>query len=152
MGVAITTGEGYVRTFGKLAGTTTWTASNSADTLTQLSSGDWIYHRADDDVTLSFDGSGKLQTAVDRNGWTTVHAYNGDSRLASVTNNFGRTLALGYNGVGQLTTITTPDARVIAYIYDGSGRFGLGPVPRWQEPQLRLRERFLPPRADRHPR
>jgi len=122
LGVAITTGEGYVRTFGKISGSTTWTASNSADILTQLSSGTWTYHRADDDTTLSFDGSGKLQTEVDRNGWATVYTYNGDDRLASVTNGFGRALAFVYNGAGQLISVTTPDARVIAYAYDSSGR------------------------------
>lgn len=66
LGVAITTGEGYVRTFGKAPGATTWTAGNSTDTLVQLPSGTWSYRRANDDTTLSFDGSGKLQVAVDR--------------------------------------------------------------------------------------
>jgi RHS repeat-associated protein len=122
LGVAITTGEGYVRTFGKPVGATTWTASNSADTLVQQSSGTWTYHRADDDTTLSFDGSGKLQTEADRNGWATVYTYNGSGQPASITNGFGRTLALAYNSAGQLTTVTTPDARVIAYGYDGTGR------------------------------
>jgi RHS repeat-associated protein len=122
LGVAITTGEGYVRTFGKAAGATTWSASNSADTLVQLSSGSWSYHRADDDTTLTFDGSGKLQTEADRNGWVTAYTYNSAGQLASITTGFGRTLAFGYNGAGQLTTITTPDARVIAYAYDSSGR------------------------------
>jgi RHS repeat-associated protein len=120
--VAITTGEGYVRTFGKTAGATSWSAGNSADTLTQLASGAWSYHRADDDTTLSFDGSGRLQTEADRNGWVTAYTYNSVGQLASVTNGFGRALALAYNGSGQLTTVTTPDARVIAYAYDGSGR------------------------------
>jgi YD repeat-containing protein len=122
LGVAITTGEGYVRTFGKLAGATTWTSSNSVDTLTQLSSGAWTYHRADDDTTLNFNGSGKLQVAVDRNGWATAYNYDGAGQLASVTNSFGRTLAFGYNGAGQLTTVATPDGRFIAYAYDVTGR------------------------------
>ncbi|WP_235507905.1 DUF6531 domain-containing protein, partial [Variovorax sp. Root434] len=122
LGVTITTGEGYVRTFGKPAGATTWSANNSVDTLTQQSSGGWTYHRADDDATLSFDGSGKLQTEADRNGWATAYAYNGAGQLASVANGFGRTLTLAYSGAGQLTTVTTPDARVIVYGYDGTGR------------------------------
>ncbi|MGJ7501125.1 RHS repeat-associated core domain-containing protein [Variovorax sp. ZT5P49] len=120
--VAITTGEGYVRTFGKAAGTTTWSASNSADTLTQLPSGAWSYHRADDDTTFNFDGSGKLQTEAKRNGWVTAYTYNGAGQLASVTNGFGRTLAFAYNGAGQLTSVTTPDGRFIAYAYDTAGR------------------------------
>ncbi|XPG41615.1 RHS repeat-associated core domain-containing protein [Variovorax sp. NFACC28] len=111
-----------MRTFGKAAGAAVWSAGNGVDTLVQLSSGAWIYSRADDNVTLSFDSTGKLQTETDRNGWVTAYAYNGAGQLASVTNNFGRSLALTYNSVGQLTTVTTPDARVIAYAYDGSGR------------------------------
>jgi RHS repeat-associated protein len=122
LGVDITTGEGYVRSFGKAAGASTWSASNSADTLVQLSSGAWTYHRADDDTTLNFNGSGKLQTTVDRNGWAVAYAYNSAGQLTSVTNGFGRTLALAYNGAGQLVSVTTPDARVIAYAYDGTGR------------------------------
>jgi RHS repeat-associated protein len=122
LGVAITTGEGYVRTFGKATGATTWSANNSADTLVQLSSGAWSYHRADDDTTQIFDGSGKLQTETDRNGWVAAYTYNSASQLASVTNGFGRTLTLAYSGAGQLTTVTTLDARVITYAYDGSGR------------------------------
>ncbi|MBT2337346.1 RHS repeat protein [Variovorax paradoxus] len=119
---AITAGEGYVRTFGKAASGTTWSTGNGTDTLTQLSSGAWTYHRADDDTTLTFDGSGKLQTEADRNGWVAAYTYNSAGQLASVTNSFGRTLAFAYNGAGQLTTVTTPDARVISYAYDGSGR------------------------------
>jgi len=122
LGVAITTGEGYVRTFGKSVGATTWTASNSVDTLAQLSSGAWTYHRADDDTTLNFNGSGKLQTTIDRNGWATAYTYNGDGQLATVTNGFGRTLVLAYNSAGQLASVTTPDARSIVYAYDGTGR------------------------------
>ena len=122
LGVAINTGEGYVRTFGKAPGATTWTAGNSTDTLVQLPSGTWSYRRANDDTTLSFDGSGKLQVAVDRNGWATAYNYDGAGQLASVTNSFGRTLAFGYNGVGQLTTVATPDGRFIAYAYDVTGR------------------------------
>uniref|UniRef100_UPI004038FC37 RHS repeat-associated core domain-containing protein n=1 Tax=unclassified Variovorax TaxID=663243 RepID=UPI004038FC37 len=120
--VAITTGEGYVRTFGKPAGAAIWSATNSTDTLTQLASSAWSYHRADNDTTLTFDGSGKLQTEADRNGWVTTYTYNGTGQLATVTNGFGRTLALGYNAAGQLTFVTTPDARVVAYAYDGAGR------------------------------
>jgi len=121
-GVAITSGEGYVRTFGKPAGATVWSASNSADTLTQLPSGAWTYHRADDDATLSFDGSGKLQTEVGRSGWVAAYTYNGAGQLVGVTSGFGRTLTLAYNGAGQLSAVTTPDGRFIAYAYDGTGR------------------------------
>jgi RHS repeat-associated protein len=120
--VAITNGEGYVRTFSKAAEAASWSPGNSTDTLEQLSSGTWTYYRADDDATLSFDSSGKLQTEANRNGWAVVYAYNSDGQLASVRNAFGRTLAFAYNGAGQLAAATMPDARVIAYAYDSAGR------------------------------
>ncbi|MGJ7562323.1 RHS repeat-associated core domain-containing protein [Variovorax sp. GB1R11] len=119
---AITTGQGYERTFARVSGASIWSGTNNADTLAQLSSGGWTYSRADDNTTFSFDGSGKLQTQTDRNGWVTTYIYNGAGQLASVTNNFGRTLAFGYNGAGQLNTVTTPDSRIIAYGYDNTGR------------------------------
>ncbi|WP_431112463.1 RHS repeat-associated core domain-containing protein [Variovorax paradoxus] len=122
LGVAITTGEGYVRTFERTVGGINWLAGNSADTLTQSSAAGWTYHRSDDNSTFNFDASGKLQSEVDRNGWTIAYTYNGLDQLVSVTNGFGRTLSLAYNSAGQLTAITTPDARVINYAYDGSGR------------------------------
>ena len=120
--VSITSSEGYLRTFTKPAGASSWVAANSADTLIQLGSGAWTYKRADDDSTLSFNAAGKLQTSVTRNGWAMAYAYNAAGQLASISNGFGRTLTLSYNSAGQLATVTTPDARVIAYAYDATGR------------------------------
>ncbi|PIF75062.1 RHS repeat-associated protein [Variovorax sp. 54] len=120
--VAITNGEGYARTFSKAPGAVAWYANNSTDTLVQQVSGAWTYRRAEDDATLSFDGVGKLQVEVLRNGWATAYSYNGSGQLASVVNGFGRTLAFAYNGAGQLASVTTPDARIIAYAYDGTRR------------------------------
>ncbi|MFM9926236.1 RHS repeat-associated core domain-containing protein [Variovorax sp. H27-G14] len=120
--VAFTTAEGHVRTFDKLPGATHWSAGSGADTLAQTSSGGWTYRRADDDTSFHFDGSGKLLSEVNRNGWVTAHTYNGLGQLVSVSNGFGRTLTLAYNGSGRLATATTPDARVISYAYDGVGR------------------------------
>ncbi|VDO17002.1 unnamed protein product, partial [Brugia timori] len=65
--VVITTGEGYARGFAQVGGATTWSATNSADTLTPISGGGWAWHRSDDNVTSYFDGSGRLQTTVERN-------------------------------------------------------------------------------------
>ena len=116
--VAITTPEGYLRTFFKQAQASGWTATNGADTLT--GNGPWTYHRAEDDVTQAFDTNGRLLTQTERSGWTTTYAYSG-GRLTSVTNAFGRTLSFQYSG-DQLVSVTTPDARVISYAYDSTGR------------------------------
>ncbi|MDM0122588.1 DUF6531 domain-containing protein [Variovorax arabinosiphilus] len=123
--VAITTAEGYLRTFFKQAQASNWTATNGADTLT--GNGPWTYHRAEDDVTQSFDTDGRLLTQTERNGWATTYAYSG-GHLASVTNAFGRTLSFQYSG-DQLVSVTTPDARVIGYAYDSTGRLSTVTYP-----------------------
>jgi RHS repeat-associated protein len=117
--VAITTPEGYLRTFFKTFAASVWTATNGADTLT--GNGPWTYRRAEDDLTQNFDDDGRLVSQTERNGWTTSYAY-GNGHLASVTNAFGRTLTFQYNGASQLASVTTPDARVIHYGYDSTGR------------------------------
>jgi RHS repeat-associated protein len=127
--VAITSGEGYLRTFFQATGSFNWDATNSADTLVQTAVGAWTYHRSDDDTTFNFDAAGKLQTTVERNGWATAYTYTAVGQLATVTNGFGRTLSLAYNTAGQLVTVTTPDGRVIGYSYDASGRLALVTYP-----------------------
>ncbi|CAN7593134.1 DUF6531 domain-containing protein [Variovorax sp. LjRoot175] len=125
----VTSAEGHVRTFAQATGASTWTATNSADTLVQIAGGAWTYRRADDDSTLNFDAAGKLQTMVHRNGWATAYAYNSSGQLATISNSFGRSLILAYNPAGQLTTVTAPDARVIGYSYDAAGRLSLVTYP-----------------------
>ncbi|NDZ12030.1 RHS repeat-associated core domain-containing protein [Variovorax sp. WS11] len=127
--VTITSAEGYVRTFVLPAGSSNWSATNSADTLLQITGGGWSYRRADDNSTLTFDASGKLLSASARNGWTHTYAYNALGQLATIGNGFGRSLVLAYNGSGQLTTVTTSDARVIGYAYDSAGRLSVVTYP-----------------------
>lgn len=126
--VTVTSPEGYVRTFTKAAGASTWSASNSADTLV-LSSGAWTYVRADEDTTFNFNINGRLLSKVDRNGWTTSYAYDTNNRLTSVQNHFGRAVALAYNSAGQLTNVTTPDGRVVGYGHDSTGRLSTVTYP-----------------------
>jgi len=118
--VAITSPEGYLRTFVKAVGSSTWTATNGADVLTEAG-GAWLYRRADDDAVLAFTADGKLQTRTERGGFTYTYAYDGSGRLASVSNGFGRSMVFAYAG-GKLATVTLPDARVIGYTYDSVGR------------------------------
>jgi len=117
---AISGPEGYLRTFVKAAGTSTWSATNGADTLTETD-GDWLYKRAGDDTVMAFTADGKLQTKTERNGFITTYGYDGAGRLAAVSNPFGRTLVLAYAN-DKLATVTTPDGRVIGYTYDTQGR------------------------------
>ncbi|HWT20876.1 MAG TPA: DUF6531 domain-containing protein, partial [Variovorax sp.] len=126
---SIISAEGFLRTFFKASGALTWSATNSADTLSQNADGSWSYRRADDDATLSFTADGKLQTLAPRNGWATVYTYNGAGQLATIGNGFGRTLVLTYNTAGQLVSVTTPDQRVIGYAYDTAGRLSVVTYP-----------------------
>ncbi len=120
--VTLTSAEGYVRTFAQPAGASSWSATNSADSLTWTPAA-WIYRRADDDSTSHFDTTtGKLLSRTARNGWTTRYTYDAVARLSTITNAFGRTLSLAYNSAGLLSTVTTPDGRSIGYAYDASGR------------------------------
>jgi RHS repeat-associated protein len=120
--VSITSAEGHLRTFFKASGSSTWTATNSADKLTQAGDGSWTYRRSDDDATLSFTAAGKLQTQAQRNGWTLVHTYDSAGRLATIANGFGRMLVLNYNSAGQLASVLAPDSRAISYAYNPAGR------------------------------
>ena len=119
--VTIVNSDGTQRVFKKLATATVWTAANSPDNLSQVSSGGWIYRRAQDDATLSFDPSGKLQTTTDRSGLVTTYLYNSAGHLASVTNPFGRVLTFTYADK-KLASIGTPDGQVTSYSYDTLGR------------------------------
>ncbi|WP_431112461.1 RHS repeat-associated core domain-containing protein [Variovorax paradoxus] len=119
--VAITLPEGHARTFSRPSASAGWSASDSADTLTQAADGAWVWRRADGDSTYNFAANGQLQTTVASNGWTHSYAYNGSGQITSVTNAFGRTLVLSYV-VGRLSSVGTPDGRTIAYAYDGAGR------------------------------
>ncbi|WP_440534605.1 RHS repeat-associated core domain-containing protein [Variovorax sp. YR566] len=127
--VTITSAEGFLRTFFKTSGATAWSATNSADILSQNTDGTWSYRRADDDAVLSFTADGKLQTLTPRNGWTTAYTYDTAGQLSSISNGFGRTLALTYNTAGQLVSVTTPDLRVIGYAYDTTGRLAVVTYP-----------------------
>ncbi|NDZ17815.1 hypothetical protein C7T35_33300 [Variovorax sp. WS11] len=114
--------DGDAQTFTKPSGSSAWSTSNSADTLTEAGPNSLVYKRASDDVTFNFDGGGKLQSRSERNGWATAYAYDASGRLATVTNPFGRGLTFGYNGGGQLISVTTPGARTIGYGYDTQAR------------------------------
>src|SRR6476661_2694917 len=89
--VTITSAEGYARTFTLPAGASSWSAVDSADSLTRTPDG-WTYRRAVDDSTSRFDVSGMLLSHTARNGWTTRYTYNAAGQLATITNAFGRAL------------------------------------------------------------
>lgn len=120
--IAVNSPEGYVRKFVRPAGATNWTAIGSADRMSAGVNGTWVYMRADDDATLTFDAVGNLLTRATRNGWVTRYAYDAAGRLAGITNPFDRTLRLTYDAGGRLVSVTGSGARTVSYGYDASGR------------------------------
>ncbi|WP_431096856.1 DUF6531 domain-containing protein [Polaromonas aquatica] len=122
-------GDGSVRAFGWDVATSSWSASNSADSLTANSTG-LLYKRLDDDSLWQFDTAGKLLTMTQRNGWVTIYTYSVASTptntapvpglLITVSNQFGRTLSFAYNTANQLVTVTASDGQVTSYTYDGT--------------------------------
>ncbi|WP_068673368.1 MULTISPECIES: DUF6531 domain-containing protein [unclassified Variovorax] len=120
--VTITSAEGYLRTFALPADASSWSSTNSADSLTWTPAA-WIYRRAEDDSISQFDATtGRLLSRTERNGRITRYTYNAAGQLITVTNPFGRTLNLAYNNAGLLSSVTTPDGRAIGYAYDASAR------------------------------
>lgn len=118
--ISIVMPEGYNRSFTRQSdSSTTWTANNGADVLSEVNSS-WIYKRAEDDSVLAFTSEGKLQTRTERNGFSYAYTYDGDGRLAAVVNGFGRSLAFTYAG-NRFATVTTADGRLIGYSYDTQG-------------------------------
>ena len=122
-------GDGTLRAFAWNPASSTWTASNGADTLTDNTTG-LLYKRQHDDSAWQFDAAGKLLTMTQRNGWVTTYTYSTSSTpvnlapaaglLIGVTNPFGRTLGFTYNAAGQLISVATPDGQTHSYQYDGN--------------------------------
>ncbi|MBA3774009.1 MAG: hypothetical protein H0X13_16415, partial [Ramlibacter sp.] len=98
-----------------------WVADNQRDAFLESPAG-FVYVRANDESRWSFDGTGKLQSIVQRNGWVMALAYNANHLFASVTNAFGRVLKFAYDEQGRLTHVVAPDGKVIGYTYDASSR------------------------------
>lgn len=114
-------GDGSKVLFKRGAPGAAWVADNQRDAFFESSAG-FVYVRANDESRWSFDGTGKLQSIVQRNGWVMALAYNANHLLASVTNAFGRVLKFAYDEQGRLTHVVAPDGKVIGYTYDASSR------------------------------
>jgi YD repeat-containing protein len=122
-------GDGSVRAFAWDVGSSSWSAGNSADSLTANTAG-LLYKRQDDDSQWQFDTAGKLLTVTQRNGWTTTYTYSTTSTpaniapvpglLLAVSNQFGRTLSFAYNVNIQLISVAASDGQLTSYTYDGT--------------------------------
>jgi len=122
-------GDGSGRSFDWQAGSNSWLAANSADTLTSNATG-MLYKRLDDDSSWQFDAAGRLLTVIRRNGWINSYTYStaatpaivapSPGLLIAVTNQFGRALSFTYNAAGQLISVKAPDGQLTSYGFDGT--------------------------------
>jgi RHS repeat-associated protein len=97
----------------------TWTAAAGIyATLTPATGGGYtlVSHNQ---TTMSFDASGKLLSATDRNGNTLTLSYSG-ANLTAIAGAGGRTLTVTTDGQGRITQIQGPTGSA-SYTYDGSG-------------------------------
>jgi RHS repeat-associated protein len=90
-------------------------------TLVKNGDGTYTFMRQQSQDRYTFSATGQLTAETDRDGYTTILAYNGSGQLATVTDPAGRALTLAYDGGGQITKVTDPGGRSVAFSYDGSG-------------------------------
>ncbi len=89
--------------------------AGGADSVLSLSGGVYTLVRHDQ-VAYRFNGSGALQSMLDRNGQGLTFSYTG-GKLTGVTDASGSTATIDYNGDNLISSVTTSDGRSVAYGY-----------------------------------
>lgn len=103
------------------AGGGTYTIPAWADsTLTHNGDGTWTFVRRRD-ITYTFGSAGRLTALTDRNGYSTLLAYNGSGQLLTVTDPAGRALTFSYGANGFVSQVADPSTQTLTYGYDGAG-------------------------------
>lgn len=87
-------------------------------------------------VKQKFSGSGRLESAADRNGNQTTLAYSGSGKLETITDPVGREITLSYNAEGLVEKVEDPMGHVVKYAYEGKSLKAVTTpgeaTPRWQ--------------------
>ncbi len=83
-----------------------------------------------------FNGSGRLESVIDRNGNETTLTYGGTGRLEKITGPAGRKITLAYNSEGLVESAKDPMGHTVKYTYE-SGELASVTEPgesstRWQ--------------------
>uniref|UniRef100_A0A0S4TY25 Putative rhs-related protein n=1 Tax=Ralstonia solanacearum TaxID=305 RepID=A0A0S4TY25_RALSL len=82
---------------------------------------DWKYIVASTGMIERYDASGKLVRVEERNGRSTVLAYNSKNLLSQVKATSGRSLTFAYDSQGRIARVTAPDGAITGYAYNTAG-------------------------------
>ncbi|MHA6914999.1 DUF6531 domain-containing protein [Ralstonia pseudosolanacearum] len=116
--------DGSVLTFRKDA--TGWVAVGTRDSVQPSYDAngyitDWKYIVASTGVIERYDAWGKLVKVEERNGRSTVLAYNSKNLLSQVKAISGRSLTFAYDSQGRIASATAPDGAITGYAYNTAG-------------------------------
>lgn len=81
----------------------------------------WIQDRYGNQIQFNYNG-GLMDQMVSPSGRTITLNYDSSNRVTSAVDNSGRTIGYAYNSVGDLATVTYPDQTTEQYTYDGNNR------------------------------
>jgi RHS repeat-associated protein len=81
----------------------------------------WVQDRFGNQITLNHNG-GLVDQVVSPSGRTITLNYDSSNRITSAVDNSGRTIGYAYNTTGTLSTVTYPDSTSEKYTYDSNNR------------------------------
>jgi RHS repeat-associated protein len=81
----------------------------------------WIQDRFGNELQFNYNG-GLVDQIVSPSGRTITLNYDSSNRVSTAVDNSGRTVTYAYNSAGDLATVTYPDQTTEQYTYDGNSR------------------------------
>jgi RHS repeat-associated protein len=79
----------------------------------------WIQDRYGNQIQFNYNG-GLVDQLVSPSGRTITLSYDSSNRIISAVDNTGRTISYAYNSAGDLATVTYPDQTTEQYTYDSN--------------------------------
>ncbi|WP_284384661.1 DUF6531 domain-containing protein, partial [Dyella flava] len=79
----------------------------------------WIQDRFGNEILLNYNG-GLVDQVVSPSGRTITLNYDSSNRVSTAVDNSGRTVSYAYNSAGSLATVTYPDQTTEQYTYDSN--------------------------------
>ena len=88
--------------------------------LVQNPDGSWTRDFADNSKA-EFNSQGLQTAATDKDGNSTVYAYDAQLRLQSIADSATKVTTFAYNGTGKLLSVTDPLGRITSFTHDSNG-------------------------------